>query len=329
MAEWTVTTEDQGSRLDQFLARLMAVSRSESQRLIENGSATVDGALAKANHKLRAGEQVAAQKPEAVETTLVPEAIPLDVVFEDADVIVINKARGMVVHPAPGSETGTLVHAVLGYADDLSGIGGDLRPGIVHRLDKNTSGLMVVAKTDAAHISLQAQIQAKTAERRYQAVLWGQPKFEQAVVEAPIGRNPADRKKMAVITDPRQPARVAITELTVVERLGPFCFVEAKLQTGRTHQIRVHCQYIGHPVVGDPVYGGLRKVPTQGVSQRDRQEIERAIEALNGQALHAHSLSFDHPKSGERLRFETAPPTVMAKLLGTIRRACSPSARPE
>lgn len=323
MESWIVSAEDAASRLDQFLAKRMTISRSEAQRLLELGAATVNGAPAKANHKLRPGERVEAEKPEPVPTELTPEAIPLDIVFEDGDLIVVNKARGMVVHPAPGSEHGTLVHAVLGYAEDLSGIGGELRPGIVHRLDKDTSGLMVVAKTDTAHLSLQEQIQQKTAERRYEAVLWGRPKFEHAVIEAPIGRNPADRKKMAVITDPRQTARDAVTELTVRERLGTFCFVEARLQTGRTHQIRVHCRYAGHPVVGDPLYGGHRKVPSQGYSQKDRTRIEQAIEALQGQALHAYSLSFDHPRTGERLRFTAPMPDVMANLLSAIRHAAS------
>jgi 23S rRNA pseudouridine1911/1915/1917 synthase len=318
---WIVSPEDAASRLDQYLAKEMGVSRSEAQRLLEMGAARVNGSAAKANHKVRAGERVEAEKPEPTASELIPEAIPLDIVFEDRDVIVVNKARGMVVHPAPGSEHGTLVHAVLGYAEDLSGIGGELRPGIVHRLDKDTSGLMVVAKTDVAHVSLQAQIQAKTAERKYEAILWGQPKFEQAVIDAPIGRNPGDRKKMAVITDPTQTSRDAITELTVKERLGAFSSAEAKLQTGRTHQIRVHCQYAGHPVVGDPLYGGLRKVPSQGIAHRDRIRIEQAIESLDGQALHAFSLAFDHPRTGERLHFTAPMPPVMADLLFAIRSA--------
>ena len=319
MERWIVGPEEAASRLDQFLAARMGVSRSEAQRLLALGVALLNDASAKANQKLRSGDRVEAERPQPVPTELAPEPIPLDIVFEDQDVLVINKARGMVVHPAPGAEHGTLVHAVLGYADDLSGIGGELRPGIVHRLDKDTSGLMVIAKTDAAHRSLQQQIQAKTAERKYEAILWGQPKFEHAVIDAPIGRNPGDRKKMAVIADPRQTAREAVTELTVRERLGAFCFVEARLQTGRTHQIRVHCQYAGLPVVGDHVYGGMRKVPAQGIAVKDRVRIEHAIEALHGQALHAYSLSFDHPTSGERVQLTAPMPQVMADLLSAIR----------
>jgi 23S rRNA pseudouridine1911/1915/1917 synthase len=299
-----------------FIAQAMGVSRGEAQRLLEIGAARVDGAGAKANRKLRAGETVTAEKPEPVASTVEAEAIPLDVVYEDEDLLVINKARGMVVHPAPGAQSGTLVNAVLAHADDLSGIGGELRPGIVHRLDKDTSGLLMVAKTDAAHASLQAQIQAKTAERKYQAILWGAPKTDRVIVDAPIDRHPGDRKKMAV-----RPGygRGAVTELTVLERLGPFTFAEARLQTGRTHQIRVHCAYIGNPVVGDPVYGGLRKVPSQGVTARDRQRIEAAIDALHGQALHAYSLSFDHPRTGERRVFTASMPPVMQDVFDAIR----------
>jgi 23S rRNA pseudouridine1911/1915/1917 synthase len=323
MADWTVEESQAGARADQFLAAAMQASRGEAHRLLEQGDARVNGAIVKPNRKLRVGEIVSAVRPAPVETKLEAETLPLDVVFEDEDLLVINKARGMVVHPAPGSQHGTLVNAVLGYvtsgADDLSGIGGELRPGIVHRLDKDTSGLMMVAKSDMAHISLQAQIQAKTAERRYEAILWGVPKFERANIDAPIGRHPGDRKKMAVLTDPRQTSRDAVTELTVRETLVVFCAVEAKLQTGRTHQIRVHCAYAGHPVVGDPLYGGQRKVPSQGLIPRDRIRVEKAIEALNGQALHAFSLSFDHPRTGERLAFAAPAPEVMQNLLETLR----------
>jgi 23S rRNA pseudouridine1911/1915/1917 synthase len=319
MPEWTIDAERAGTRVDVFLAEVMGGSRGEAQRLLDQGAATVNGAPAKANHKLRRGDVVQAERPEPIPTTVAAEGIPLAVVYEDGDLLVIDKPRGMVVHPAPGSETGTLVNAVLGYADDLSGLGGELRPGIVHRLDKDTSGLLVVAKNDIAHQSLQAQIQAKTAERKYQAILWGVPRFEQATIEAPVGRHPVDRKKMAVITDPRHTSRDAVTELTVLEKLGLFSFVEARLQTGRTHQIRVHCTYAGHPVVGDPLYGGLRKVPAQDLSFADRNRLEEAIRQLGGQALHAYSLSFDHPRSGEHLSFTAPMPEVMQNLLDMLR----------
>jgi len=321
MAEWMVDEEQAGTRADVFLARAMGVSRGEAQRLLDLGAARVNGAEAKANRKLKAGERVEAEKPAPVESRVLAEDIPLDVTYEDEDLLVINKPRGMVVHPAPGAHSGTLVNAVLAHSDDLSGIGGELRPGIVHRLDKDTSGLLVVAKTDAAHHSLQAQIQAKTAERLYEAILWGLPKTDRVIVDAPIDRNPGDRKKMAV-----RPGygRDSVTELTVLERLGLFAFAEAKLQTGRTHQIRVHCAYIGHPVVGDPAYGGLRKVPAQGLASRDRQRIEAAIDSLGGQALHAYKLSFDHPRTGHRLIFTTPMPDPIANLLSTIRSVFRP-----
>ncbi len=302
----------------------MGVSRGEAQRLLETGYARTDGAESKSNRKLKAGERVEATQPEAVVSAMLPEDIPLDIVFENEDLLVINKARGMVVHPAHGALTGTLVNAVLAHADDLSGIGGELRPGIVHRLDKDTSGLLMVAKNDAAHIALQAQIQAKTAHRRYQAIIWGLPKADHIIIDAPIDRHPGDRKKMAV-----RPGygRESVTELLLLERLGEFSFVEARLQTGRTHQIRVHCNYIGHPVVGDAAYGGLRKVPTQGISPKDRIPIEAAISALNGQALHAYSLSFDHPRTGERLSFTVPMPAVMQGLLDALRAVYDPSGK--
>lgn len=316
MSEWIVKVEQAGTRADVFLAHAMCVSRGEAQRLLDVGAAHVEGTVAKANRKLRAGERVDAERPAPVETHVEAEAIPLDVVYEDADILVINKARGMVVHPAPGAHSGTLVNAVLAHSDDLSGIGGELRPGIVHRLDKDTSGLLMVAKTDAAHISLQAQIQARTAERKYQAILWGALKTGRVIVDAPIDRNPGDRKKMAVRTGY---GRDAVTELTVLERLGPFTFAEAKLQTGRTHQIRVHCAYIGNPVAGDHAYGGLRKAPSQGMTTPNRQRVEEAVAALGGQALHAYSLSFDHPRTGERLNFTVPMPEVMENLLNILR----------
>lgn len=316
---WRVEPEQAGQRADLFLASAMGISRGEAQRLLEAGAAQVNGASAKASVRLKAGDRVEAERLAPAPTQTLPEEIPLEVVFEDADLLVINKPRGMVAHPAPGHESGTLVNAVLSHAEDLSGIGGEQRPGIVHRLDKDTSGLLMVAKNDRAHLSLQAQIQAKTAQRIYLAILWGVPRFERALIEAPIGRHPSDRKKMAVRTDSHRAARDAVTELTIREPLGAFSVAEARLQTGRTHQIRVHCAYIGHPVAGDPLYGGTRKVPSQGISPRDRARIEEAILALGGQALHAQTLSFDHPRTGERLCFTVAPPDSLQNLLTLLR----------
>ena len=325
-AEWHIAEEGVGIRLDVFLAgALSGATRAEAQRLLErsedeSAGARVNGQRVKANYRLRRGDIVTAQRPRPASSAAQAENIPLSIVYEDSDLLVINKPRGMVVHPAPGAESGTLVNAVLAHARDLSGIGGELRPGIVHRLDKDTGGLLVVAKNDAAHHSLQAQIQARTAIRRYMALAWNVPSFLQATVEAPIGRHPTDRKKMAVVTDPHYRARTAQTELTVRETFaGVFALLEAKLQTGRTHQIRVHCAYIHHPLVGDPLYGGQRKIPGNAFPTERRVILEKTIEAMNGQALHAYSLAFDHPRTGERLAFEVPLPAPMQDLLDKLR----------
>lgn len=321
-AAFTVEEAQAGQRLDVFLAGALGdATRAEAQRLLDLPEAVrVNGRGEKANYRVRAGDSITVQRPAPQPTELKAEAIPLTVVYEDADVLVIDKPRGMVVHPAPGSEHGTLVNAVLAHADDLSGIGGELRPGIVHRLDKDTGGLLMVAKNDAAHHALQAQIQARTAQRRYQALVWGAPNFAQATIDAPIGRHPTDRKKMAVITAPHLTARPAQTELTVLERFaGTFTLLEARLQTGRTHQIRVHCAYIHHPVVGDPLYGGLRKIPANAFPAPRRATLEQAIAALGGQALHAYALAFDHPRTGARLNFTVPLPPPMQRLLDLLR----------
>lgn len=309
--------ESDQERADLFVARCLGVSRTEARRLLEAGAATVDGTPARPSRRLRTGEIVEASVPEPVEARLEPEPITLSVVYEDADVLVVDKPRGMVVHPAPGNPSGTLANAALAHASDLAGIGGEVRPGIVHRLDKDTTGLIVVAKSDAALTSLQRQIQERTARRVYVAAVWGQPRFEEALVEAPIGRNPSDRKKMAVVTQAGR-GRQAFTELRVLERLGPCALLEARLRTGRTHQIRVHCAHIGHPVVGDPLYGGERRFPGARRGGPAARAAE-AAEALGGQALHARELAFDHPRTGERLRFEAPLPAAMTALLHALR----------
>ena len=242
-------------RLDVFIANnIEALTRSAVQKLIKSGKVSVNSSSVRANYLLHAGDIIVIRIPPPEPTDIIAEDIPLDVVYEDTDLVVINKARGMTVHPAPGHSSGTLVNAVLGRCDELSGIGGVERPGIVHRLDKDTSGLLVVAKTDKAHLGLASQIQNRTAHRSYYAVIWGNPKFENAEVDAPIGRHPKDRQRMAVITETnRYTSREALTKLHVIERYKGFSFLEAELQTGRTHQIRVHVSYIGHPVVGDPL----------------------------------------------------------------------------
>ena len=321
-----VTASQTGQRLDVVVTGLLDDgSRSEAKRLIEvpdteSSGVRVDGKREKAGYRVKTGNVIEIVRAVVPQTyAVLPEAIPLEIIFEDSDLLVINKARGMVVHPAPGAERGTLVNAVLAHATDLSGIGGELRPGIVHRLDKDTGGLIMVAKNDVAHRALQSQIESRTAERRYRAIIWGVPKFEHAKIEAPIGRHPADRKKMAVITDPRQTARSAITELFVKGAYGStFALVEAKLHTGRTHQIRVHCAYIHHPIVGDPLYGGMRKVPSAAYPASRLRDIEAAIDLLEGQALHAFSLAFNHPRTNERLAFTVPLPAPMQNLLDAL-----------
>ena len=272
------------------------------------------------SYKVQPGDLITVSIPEPEPSVIGAEDIPLDILFEDDQIIVINKAKGMTVHPAPGSKHGTLVNAILAHSDELSGIGGVERPGIVHRLDKDTSGLLVVAKTDLAHQSLQGQIQSRGAERKYYALVWGATKFNEAVVDAPIGRHPTDRQKMAVIKDTtRHTARQAVTHLTVVERYAHFTFLEAKLDTGRTHQIRVHCAFIGHPVVGDPVYGGVKRAIPASYSKLEQSRLAGLIENLNGQALHAYSLAFEHPLTHERLTFTAPIPDDMNALLQWLR----------
>ncbi len=271
-----------GVRFDVFLSCAAELSRAQAQKLIENGDATVNNAPAKANRKLKQGDEVRLLVPPPEDLALVAENIPLCVVYEDSDMIVINKAQGMVVHPAPGNESGTLVNALLYHVHDLSGIGGVKRPGIVHRIDKLTSGLIVVAKNDMAHASLAAQIKAHTARRSYLALVEGNIKEDSGTIDAPIGRHPVDRKRMAVVPNGRE----AVTHFTVLLRLGDYTLIEARLETGRTHQIRVHMAYSKHPVAGDTVYG--QKKPRLG---------------LSGQALHAYRLQLTHPRTGEDMVF--------------------------
>ncbi len=319
--DFKIEDTERNMRLDIYLAAHMPdISRSHIQRLISQSYVTVNGVAVKSGHKLQPDEHVNIIIPPPEPSDIVAEQIPLDVVYEDDQILVINKPKGMTVHPAPGSRTGTLVNAVIAHTDDLSGIGGVERPGIVHRLDKDTSGLLVVAKTDAAHSSLQGQIQARTADRRYMALVWGETKFNDAVVDAPIGRHPTDRQKQAVIKDTnRYTARVAVTHLKVTERFDGFTLLEAKLDTGRTHQIRVHCSFIGHPVVGDPLYGGAKRAIPSSYGKIDQRELARLIDGLHGQALHAFSLSFDHPTTGKRLSFDAPLPSDIADILNWLR----------
>ncbi len=319
-----VDRANSGERLDQFIAsQLDGTSRSEVQRWIELESAnganiTVNGAKCKSSYKIRAGDLIHVVSAPRPPVNAQPENIPITVVYEDDHILVVDKARGMVVHPAPGSPNGTLVNALLGYTSLLSTAGEGFRPGIVHRLDRDTGGLMVVARTDTAHANLQAQIQSRNAKREYQALVWGQPQFKTADVDAPIGRHPNDRKKMAVITTGDHTARHAVTHLEVLENLHCFSLLHARLDTGRTHQIRVHCAFAGHSIVGDPLYGGIRSLPNLNNSTLSRR-ISSGMDDLHGQALHAVKLSFNHPLTGERLTFTSPLPPAMLQLINILR----------
>ena len=296
----TVFTADRADeRLDLFLVRrLPDLSRSYAQRLIADGQVTVDGTARKANYKLRGGEEIVCTMPPAEEIEICAEDIPLDILYEDADIIVVNKARGMVVHPAAGIYTGTLVNALLWHCHDLSGINGALRPGIVHRLDKDTSGVMVAAKNDMAHHYLARQIRDKDARREYRAIVHGNIVPRAGVITGDIGRHPTDRKKMAIV---RENGKPATTHFEVLERFGDYTYVSCRLETGRTHQIRVHMTSIGHPLVGDPKYTA-KKNPF----------------AIVGQALHSLTLSLTHPRTGTEMTFTVPLPADMEEILHTL-----------
>ncbi len=289
-----------GERLDVFLVRQEPeLSRAHIQKIIAAGDVLVDGKVRKANFKLKAGASVSFTMPEAAPIEVKPEDIPLDILYEDGDIIVVNKARGMVVHPAAGVSSGTLVNALLYHCHDLSGINGEIRPGIVHRLDKDTSGVMVAAKNDRAHLDLAEQISAKSAHRSYLAVVHGNIKEEAGIIKGDIGRHPTDRKRMAIVQDNGKPA---VTHFKVLERFGDYTLVECRLETGRTHQIRVHMTSIGHPLVNDPKYGS-RKTPF----------------GIKGQALHSRQLTLKHPATGEEMTFEAPLPEDVEKILAALR----------
>lgn len=294
-----ITENEAGMRADVALAQLLEITRSNMQKLLEEGRAARGQKVIKSNYRVKAGEEILVNLPEPQPLDVQPEDIPLDIIYEDDDVVVVNKARGMVVHPAAGNYNGTLVNALLYHCKNLSGINGVIRPGIVHRLDKDTSGIMICAKNDSAHLSLSEQIQSKTAQRTYLAVVRGNVKNDSGIIETQIARDKNDRKKMAVVTEG---GRQAITEYEVAERFGKYTVVKCRLKTGRTHQIRVHMEYLGYPLVGDPKYSPM-KTPF----------------AINGQALHSLTLSFTHPRTGERLTFEAPLPEDMKKILTRLR----------
>ena len=310
----TVGEEENGMRADAALAilakgsgeeSLAALSRSAAARLIETGAATrADGTPLDKKKVLKTGDILTVQLPEPVPTEAEPEDIPLDVVYEDEDVIVVNKPKGMVVHPAPGHEHGTLVSALLyRCGDSLSGIGGVLRPGIVHRIDRDTTGLIAAAKNDRAHVSLAAQLADHSMHRQYRAIVIGGID-EEGVIDKAIGRHPRDRKKMAVLPSGTAGAREAVTHYYPITDYGQFSEVRLVLETGRTHQIRVHMSSIGHPVLGDEIYGA------------NRTPFEKKHAALlTGQALHAETLTFTHPRTGETMTLSAPPPKEYLKLI--------------
>jgi 23S rRNA pseudouridine1911/1915/1917 synthase len=305
-----------GERLDRFLAAAQAdLSRSRIQTLIRDGLVTVNGKAARASARLRAGDVVSFDAPGPRTVALEPEDIPLDIVYEDADLLVVNKPAGLVVHPGAGVPRGTLVHALLHHDPGIASVGGEGRPGIVHRLDKDTSGLMVVARTPRAHRALVEAIRERSVQRVYHALVWGSPPADAGEATGAIGRDPRNRKRMAVVQRGGKPA---LTRWRALERFGPATLIEARLDTGRTHQIRVHLAAFGYPVVGDPVYGG------RGKKQLSAEEAERtlAAELLDGlprQALHASELALAHPVTGRPLRWTSSVPNDFARALERLR----------
>lgn len=297
----SVFDSNDSCRLDVYTAETAEVSRSRAVSLIEDGCVTVNGVSISKNYKLKSGDEVSIILPDPEEYRVEPENIPLDIVFEDDQLLVVNKPKGMVVHPAAGNYTGTLVNAVMYHCgDSLSGINGVMRPGILHRIDKDTSGLLLVAKTDLAHNCLAEQIKEHSCNRLYEAVVYGNLKGDSGKIDAPIGRHPIKRKQMAVT---ESNSKSAVTHYEVIERLNGFTHIGLKLETGRTHQIRVHMSYIGHPVAGDEVYGP-----------------KKVITKLGGQCLHARRIGFKHPISGEYMEFVSQLPDYFKVFLEECRK---------
>ena len=296
----SIIAEESGERIDALLARTIEdLSRSAAQRLIEQGAVLIEGRAVQKNTRCQAGDRITVTMPTTEEIDLVPQDLPLDVMYEDDDLIVVNKARGMVVHPAPGHPDGTLVNALLWHCgDSLSGIGGEKRPGIVHRIDKDTSGLLIVAKNDFAHQALSAQLADRSLSRVYEAVVRGRLREESGIIDRPIGRHPTDRKRMAIV---ERTGRPAVTHWEVLTRYNGYTQIRCRLETGRTHQIRVHMATIGHPLLGDGVYGAPS--PEKG---------------LEGQCLHARELKFVHPRTGEHVHLVTELPTWFTDVLARL-----------
>ncbi|MCU0517876.1 MAG: RluA family pseudouridine synthase [Oscillatoria sp. Prado101] len=310
MTELNLEAQHTGERLDRYLAaQLSDLSRSRIQDLIAQGNVKVNGEIcASKKATVQTGDRIQLTIPPAEPLELQPADIPLDILYEDEHLLILNKPAGLVVHPAPGHESDTLVNALLAHCPNLAGIGGVQRPGIVHRLDKDTTGALAIAKTDCAHQHLQAQLKAKTARREYLGVVYGAPKTETGTIDQPVGRNPIDRKKMAIVPVEKG-GRPAVTHWRVKERLGNFTLIQFQLETGRTHQIRAHSAHIGHPIVGDPVYSSGRFA---GVN-------------LPGQALHAWRLQLQHPVTGESIEAVAPLPQSLITLLDVLRRRAQSS----
>lgn len=299
--ELIATDDDVGIRLDTFLtSNLKNHSRTRIQHLINQGNASVSGQITKPNYKIKAGEKITLQLPEEDKIIIEPEKIKLDIIHEDKDIIVINKPQGMLVHPHTGEFTGTLVNALLYYSRELSTIGGELRPGIVHRIDRNTSGLLVAAKNDIAHLKLAKQLKSKTMSRIYLSIVENNIKQDKGTIDAPIGRHPNNRRIMTVI----ESGRNAVTHFEVIERYKEHVLIQLSLTTGRTHQIRVHMKHLGNPVLGDPVYGSRKKT----------------FSSLKGQALHAYKLELVHPRTSEHMEFTTPLPVYFDHIIKVLKK---------
>lgn len=311
--EFVITTNrDAHQRLDLYLGiKDLGLSRSRIQKLISSGKIRVNNSVVKPSYKTRVEDRIEVTIPEPRPLGIKPEKIPLNIIYEDRDLIVINKPRGIVVHPGTGVSAGTLVNALLHHCKDLSGIGGVLRPGIVHRLDKDTSGVLVAAKNDFTHLALSGQFKERSVHKRYIALVKGRVLKEQGKIEAPIGRHPVKRKKMAAGV---RRAREAITSYKVLERFENFTLLEAVPETGRTHQIRVHLAYIGYPIVGDLKYGGKKSIVNS-----PKSELKEAIASLRGQALHAQTLGFLHPRTREYTEFNAPLPEDMERVIAKLR----------
>jgi 23S rRNA pseudouridine1911/1915/1917 synthase len=316
--ELTIPREAAGTRLDLFLTnKNKDLSRSRIQRLISDQNILVNGRSTKSSYKIKGNERITIEIPPLEELSLEPEDIPLDIPYEDSDLLVVNKKSGMVVHPALGNYSHTLVNALLFHCKDLSGINGVLRPGIVHRLDKNTSGLLVVAKNDFAHQGLAEQIKNRTLLREYAAVVWGHMPSDKGIIQAPIGRSTKDGKRMAVN---RLKGRESLTQYQVLERFDLCDLLSIRLKTGRTHQIRVHLSYLNHPVLGDPEYGGRQKW-IKGIHDKHRLFAQKLLTLIDRQALHAKKIGFTHPRTKKYKEFDTSLPEDIKNVLNLLRRS--------